>query len=53
MAKRGLLHLSMLEAGYLLTRRGFMNLSLALEQADYDGFLSAFDEFIREYADLV
>ncbi len=43
----------MLEAGYLLARRGFMNLSLALEQADYHGFLSAFDEFTREYADLI
>jgi glutamate-1-semialdehyde 2,1-aminomutase len=53
MAKRALLHLSMLEAGYSLARRGFMTLSLALEQADYDGFLSAFDGFTREYADLI
>ncbi len=52
-AKRALLHLSMLEAGYSMARRGFMTLSVALEDRDYDGYLSAFDRFTADYADLI
>ena len=52
-SKRALLHLEMLRAGYSLARRGFMTLSLALEDDDYDGFLGAFDNFSAEYAGLI
>jgi len=52
-AKRALLHLGMLEAGFYMARRGFMTLSLALEPADYDGYLSAFDVFCVEHGDVI
>lgn len=52
-AKRALLHLIMLESGYSIARRGFMSLSLALEQADYDGFLVAFEAFASDYNGLI
>jgi glutamate-1-semialdehyde 2,1-aminomutase len=35
---RALFHLEMLTSGFYLARRGFMSLSVALAEADYDGF---------------
>jgi glutamate-1-semialdehyde 2,1-aminomutase len=52
-SKRALLQLTMLEAGYYIARRGFMALSLALEDRDYHGFLKSFDAFAEEHGDMV
>lgn len=43
---RALFHLEMLERGIYLARRGFISLSLPLEQADYDAFAEAFEDVI-------
>jgi glutamate-1-semialdehyde 2,1-aminomutase len=43
---RGLLHLYMLERGYSYGRRGFIALSLPLDEADIDGFAAAVEEFL-------
>jgi glutamate-1-semialdehyde 2,1-aminomutase len=43
---RGLLHLHMLEHGYSYGRRGFISLSLPLEQTDVDGFAQAVEAFL-------
>jgi glutamate-1-semialdehyde 2,1-aminomutase len=43
---RGLLHLHMLERGYSYGRRGFIALSLPLDEADVDGFCAAVEEFL-------
>ena len=48
-AVRKLFHLEMNLRGFYLARRGFMSLSLALDQADYDAFVTAFDEFLAAY----
>ena len=50
---RALFHLEMLQAGYYLARRGFMSLSLALVEADYDGFEAAFEGFLDEHRTLL
>jgi glutamate-1-semialdehyde 2,1-aminomutase len=48
---RGLLHLHMLEHGYSYARRGFVALSLPLEEADVDGFAAGVEEFLsRAYS---
>ena len=44
---RALLHLHMLERGYSYARRGFLALSLPMEESDVDGFASAVEEFLR------
>ena len=43
---RALLHLHMLERGFSYGRRGFIALSLPLDQADVDGFAEAVEEFL-------
>ncbi|HLS68234.1 MAG TPA: aspartate aminotransferase family protein [Kiloniellales bacterium] len=43
---RALFHLEMLERGLYLARRGFISLSLPLEQRDYDAFAEAFEDVI-------
>jgi glutamate-1-semialdehyde 2,1-aminomutase len=43
---RGLLHLHMLECGFSYGRRGFIALSLPLDEADIDGFGAAAEEFL-------
>jgi glutamate-1-semialdehyde 2,1-aminomutase len=52
-ALRELFHLEMLRAGYYLARRGFMSLSLPLDDPDYDGFAAAFDNFLDEHRTLL
>jgi len=41
-----LLHLHMLERGYSYARRGFVALSLPLDEAEIDGFAAAVEEFL-------
>lgn len=48
-----LLHLFLLESGYYMARRGFIALSLALADEDLDGFVSAVQEFLRQYQPLL
>src|SRR5581483_205721 len=43
---RGLLHLHLLECGYSYSRRGFVALSLPLDEPDVDGFAAAVEEFL-------
>jgi glutamate-1-semialdehyde 2,1-aminomutase len=43
---RGLLHLHMLERGFSYGRRGFVALSLPLDERDIDGFAGAVEEFL-------
>jgi hypothetical protein len=43
---RGLLHLHMLERGFSYGRRGFVALSLPLDEKDIDGFAAAVEEFL-------
>ena len=43
---RALLHLHMLERGFSYGRRGFIALSLPLQEADVDGFCAAVEEFL-------
>ena len=45
-ALRALLHLHMLERGYSYGRRGFVALSLPLEETDVDGFAAAIEEYL-------
>jgi len=50
---RTLLHLHLLERGYSYARRGFIALSLPLDEADVDGFATAVEEFLGAHAELV
>lgn len=43
---RGLLHLHMLERGFSYGRRGFIALSLPLDEKDIDSFAAAVEEFL-------
>lgn len=43
---RGLFHLEMMERGFYFARRGYISLSLVLEQKDFDGFAAAFEDVI-------
>jgi glutamate-1-semialdehyde 2,1-aminomutase len=43
---RALLHLELLERGWSYARRGFIALSLPLEETDVDGFAAAVEEFL-------
>lgn len=52
-AVRKLTHLDLIERGYVTARRGFMSLSLALEDTDLDGFVSAFDDVIASRGHLL
>jgi glutamate-1-semialdehyde 2,1-aminomutase len=47
---RALLHLHLLEHGYSYARRGFLALSLPLEEANIDGFAGAAEAFLAEHA---
>jgi glutamate-1-semialdehyde 2,1-aminomutase len=44
---RALMHLDLLEHGYSYARRGFVALSLPLEDADVDGFAAAVEAFLE------
>jgi glutamate-1-semialdehyde 2,1-aminomutase len=50
---RTLLHLHLLECGYSYARRGFIALSLPLDEADVDGFAESVEEFLAAHAELV
>ena len=50
---RALFHLNMLQRGYYLARRGFMALSLALTEADHDGFIAAVDDYCGAYRNVL
>ena len=43
---RALLHLEMLEAGYSYVRRGYVVLSIPLDERDVDGFAAAVESFL-------
>ncbi len=45
---RDLLHFDLLAAGQYIHRRGFMALSLPLDQADFDGLVSALESFVEK-----
>jgi glutamate-1-semialdehyde 2,1-aminomutase len=47
---RALLHLYLLERGYSYARRGFLALSLPLEERDVDGLAEATVDFLEEHA---
>ncbi len=50
---RQVLHLDLIAKGYFTTRRGFLALSLALEEADHDGLVEAIDDFLGHYGGLL
>jgi len=50
---RALFHLNMLQRGYYLARRGFMALSLALTEADHEGFVAAVDDYCGAYRNVL
>lgn len=49
----GLLHLFLLERDFHIARRGFLALSLALSEADLDGFAKAVQDFVTDYRHLL
>jgi glutamate-1-semialdehyde 2,1-aminomutase len=49
---RTLFHLDMMMRGYYFARRGYMTLSIALNEAQYEGFVTAFEEFWQAYGGL-
>lgn len=51
--KRALFHLSLLEAGVYIARRGFMTLSLALDDSDYSKIKDAVRGFAVEFGHLI
>ena len=46
---RTLLHLEMIERGFYMARRGFISLSLALNESDLDAFAEAFDDVLATH----
>jgi len=50
---RALFHLDMMARGFYFARRGFLTLSIALGEADYTGFATAFEQFCDEYGALL
>jgi len=50
---RTITHLDLIARGHITARRGFMSLSLALEEADLDGFVSAFEDMLSSRAELL
>ena len=48
-AARSLSHLEMIRRGFFFARRGFISLSLPLEDADYDELVDAFADFLDEH----
>jgi glutamate-1-semialdehyde 2,1-aminomutase len=49
---RALFHMEMLERGFYMAARGYMSLSMALDDADLDGFCGAFDDVLERYGRL-
>ena len=49
----GVFHLFLLERGYYVGRRGFVALSLALDEQDLNGFVEAVKDFVRCYKSLL
>jgi glutamate-1-semialdehyde 2,1-aminomutase len=47
---RKLLHLELNMRGIYIARRGFMSLSLPLDEADHDALVAAFDAYLDDYA---
>lgn len=52
-SKRALLHLEMLARGFYFARRGYVALSLPLEQADLDDFVEAMGDVIDEHSGIL
>jgi len=50
---RVITHLDLIERGCITARRGFMSLSLALTDADLDGFVGAFEDVLSSRASLI
>ncbi len=50
---REILFLDLLDAGYYIASRGFIALSLALNETEMDGFFEAFAGILNERADLL
>ena len=50
---RILTHLALIERGFITARRGFMSLSLVLEEAHYDAFADAFEDVLSEWRDVL
>jgi glutamate-1-semialdehyde 2,1-aminomutase len=48
-----LFHLEMIAAGFYLTRRGYMALSLALTEDHHAAFIAATEKFLETYGDLI
>ena len=48
-AARSLSHLEMIRRGFYFARRGFISLSLPLEDVDYDEFVDAFADYLDEH----
>lgn len=48
-----LFHLQMLLSGFYIADRGYMSLSLALEEEHYQDFIAAFDAFLQRYGSLI
>lgn len=46
---RALFHLDMMARGFYFARRGFVTLSIALGESEYEGFAKAFGQFCDEY----
>ncbi len=50
---REILFLDLLDAGYYIANRGFIALSLALDESDLEGFFEAFTRILNDRADLL
>jgi glutamate-1-semialdehyde 2,1-aminomutase len=50
---RELIFLDLLEAGYYIARRGFIALSLAVSDADLDGFIAALGKILDDRRDVL
>ena len=52
-AARSLSHLELIGRGFYFARRGFISLSLPLEDGDYDEFVTAFADFVDEHREVL
>lgn len=50
---RALFHLEMMSAGYYFARRGYLTLSIALTDVDYEGFAQSVDRFCEKHGHLL
>ena len=50
--KLKLIHLEMVNRGYLFAQRGYMTLNIAMAEKDTNGFLSAFEEVITSHREI-